>query len=114
MRILSSVDYEAVKQIRLHNFDRLHKSLGRFNKFTINLTEDDVPMYYPFLCENNSLREIFLEHNIYIPSCWRGMEESCSEPYELYLQKYMYPLIIDQRYDDSDIDRIIDCVRKVL
>ena len=70
-------------------------------------------MYYPFLFENNELREKFVENKIYIPSCWRKIEEKChSDSYELYLQKYMFPLIIDQRYDFDDMNRIIKLIKQ--
>lgn len=114
-RILQSIDYDEVKKIRLDNFHFLHEHLKTKNKFNIEITEDDVPMYYPFLCENDTLRDKFLDNNIYIPGCWRGMEERCSsDSYELYLKKYMFPLIIDQRYDKNDMKRMLDIINSEL
>ena len=113
--ILKSIDYNEVKKIRLENYHYLHDNLKSINKFNAIITEDDVPMYYPFLCENDILRERFLENKIYIPGCWRGMEERCpSDSYELYLKKYMFPLIIDQRYDKDDMKRMLDIINSVL
>ena len=114
-RILQSIDYDEVKKNRLDNFHFLHEHLKTKNKFNIEITEDDVPMYYPFLCENDTLRDKFLDNNIYIPGCWRGMEERCSsDSYELYLKKYMFPLIIDQRYDKNDMKRMLDIINSEL
>lgn len=111
-KICGNIDYERAKQKRLENFHYLAESLSDLNKLNINITDEDVPMYYPFLFEDDGLRQSFLQNNIYIASCWRNLETICEKSsYEIYLQKYLFPLIIDQRYDKQDLNRIIKIIR---
>lgn len=111
-KILANIDYEYCKMKRLKNYKYLQSELDRFNSLKTKIT-DDVPMYYPLLIENNDLRQKLVDEKIYIPKCWRNMEKNCKDKsYELYLQKYMHPLIIDQRYDIHDMDRIVKIIKK--
>lgn len=113
-KILSNINYKDCKQKRLNNYKYLQSELDIFNSFDTKIT-DDVPMYYPFLIKNDDLRKKLVEEKIYIPKCWRDMEKNCiDESYELYLQKYMHPLIIDQRYNIEDMKLIVKTIKKAL
>ena len=108
--ILQNIDYESARKKRLENYNFLKSNLEKYNLYNSNIT-DDVPMYYPLLIENEKLRSKFIENKIYIPQCWREMEKQCkTDSFELYLKKYMHPLLIDQRYDIEDMKRIISVV----
>ncbi len=69
--ILSHVDYKKAKTKRRNNFKYLHKFLRKYNKLKIELTDDDVPMYYPFYIKNDILREHLVKNKVYIPICWK-------------------------------------------
>lgn len=113
--ILETIDYDYAKRRRLENFYYLQNNLKSLNVCNVTINDVDVPMYYPFLIKNDLLRERFLENKIYIPSCWRGMEKKCPEnSYELYLKKYLLPLIIDQRYNLNDMERIVTIIKDTL
>lgn len=106
-RILQNIDYEYSKNKRIENFNYLHNELKSLNKLEINLC-DDVPMFYPLVLKNEKLRNKLIENKIYIQTCWKGMEKECkNRSYELFLQSYLFPLIIDQRYSKTDMDRIL-------
>ncbi len=117
--ILSHINYKEAKEKRLRNFNYLHKILKKYNKLKIALT-DDIPMYYPLYIENNKLREELVRNNIYIPKCWRGGEykqynsilQNCL--LEQDLSNYIFPLIIDQRYNISDMQKIIKIIKDVI
>jgi hypothetical protein len=109
-KILQNIDYEKAKERRLTNFCYLEKHLSEKNEFKFEIT-DDVPMYYPFLYNSNTLRSKLIGQNIYTPCCWNGMEIKLTEKMrESYLQKYMFPLIIDQRYSLDNMDKILQVI----
>lgn len=88
---------------RLENFKYLKKALDKYNLFKCDL-KNEVPMFYPFLYENAGLRKYLHNNHIYVSTFWERIEEKCSTySYEMYLKDYMYPLIIDQRYDIEDM-----------
>ena len=108
--ILQNIDYEEARKKRLENYNFLKANLEKYNLYNSDIT-DDVPMYYPFLIEDDDLRSKLIENKIYLPQCWREMEKNCqNDSYEVYLKKYMHPLLIDQRYDIEDMKRIVNVI----
>lgn len=116
-RILQSVDYEKVKQIRRRNFLYLHEKLKRLNQLdalAVRTTADgyyrmqeEVPMVYPFLYECDGLREHLVSHRVYVPQWWKWVAESEeAEEFERKLSRYLFALPIDQRYDEADMEQI--------
>lgn len=116
---LDGINYDQAKKIRLRNFYIIQDELSKYNELKFEIT-DDIPMYYPFLIQNSKLRKILLANNIYIPQCWRGLDtesydkNSQLSQWKYYLFQYMHPLIIDQRYDEKDMKKIINIVRSVI
>lgn len=108
--ILGNINYDFIRKKRIENYTYLKENLDKFNSINTDIT-DDVPMYYPLLIENTNLRNKLVENKIYIPQCWRNLETKCKDDsYEIYLKKYIHPLLIDQRYDIEDMKRIIDVI----
>ncbi len=109
-RILSSIDYDFIKNQRKLNLIRIHKNLGQLNEFKINL-ESETHMFYPLLIMKEGLREHLLKNKIYCPTLWRHVPEQCgyTDP-ETTFSKYMLLLPIDQRYDLNDMDNISEIV----
>ena len=111
-KLLRGVDYDIISEKRIKNYNYLKEHLDPINLLKTSIT-DDVPMYYPLLIENDSLRANLVKNKIYIPMCWKNMEFVCSkDSYELYLQKYIHPLIIDQRYNLDDMKRIVELIHE--
>jgi hypothetical protein len=102
--LLGNIDYEGAKHRRLENFRYVHDKLNKINQLAINLSEDDVPMVYPLLMERDDLRDKLIANKIYIARYWPETES--------YLQKYLLPLPIDQRYGIKDMERIIHLIEK--
>lgn len=114
-KLLKSFDYEKIKNNRLSNFKYLSDNLDEYNMFKFNITEEDVPMYYPFLTENKDLRKDLISNHIYLQECWRDIESKCSpNMYEMYLKKNLYLLIIDQRYNLDDMKKQVNIIKKHL
>ena len=47
--LMQSIDFEPIKQKRTANFKYLHKYLGEYNEFSIDINNIDGPLVYPFL-----------------------------------------------------------------
>jgi hypothetical protein len=110
-KLLSSIDYESVKQKRLKNFNFLAQRLDDRNELTIRKGENDVPIVYPLLIKDEVLRANLIQSKIYVATYWPEMEKKCyNQEYELYLQKYLLPLPIDQRYGEKEMKFIVEVI----
>jgi len=112
-KILHSIDYKEISEIRKRNFSYIHKKLGKINEMKIEISKSDVPMVYPFLIKNDKLREKLLKNKIYIPHWWKEVIKNVDKnSYENYLSNNLIPLPIDHRYDRKDFDFIISNILK--
>lgn len=108
-KLINSIDTKKAKKIRLENFEYLHEQLSKTNELNFNLDKDDVPMVYPYLIENENLRSKLINNKIYVAQYWSKIPEKY---YESYLQKYLLPLPIDQRYMQKDMSIILSIIEK--
>ena len=112
-KILSSVDYQKVANIRRNNFIVMDYLLRPYNELKWDLAEQ-VPMVYPFLI-NKPLRSILIANKIYVPQWWKYLIEITeSVDFENYLSKYLLPLPIDQRYNTKDILSLAQFILKII
>ena len=110
-RIMSSIDYHGVAERRRSNFNRLNEALDDINGIKWNLDDDAVPMVYPFLATDPSLRQRLIGQKIYVAQYWPNVLQSCDESsIEYTLTKQLLPLPIDQRYSEQDMARIIELI----
>ncbi|MDD2305483.1 MAG: hypothetical protein PHP53_12350 [Prolixibacteraceae bacterium] len=111
--ILSSINYDIIKQQRIENFYELHSYLKNTNKLKIELIDDQVPMVYPYYSDNQKLRGNLLKSNIYIATYWPNVMDWCSEnELEYQFAKRILPLPVDQRYGIMDMKKIIQLIKK--
>lgn len=96
--ILSRVELQPAKDRRIENFVYLREHLPTV--FPFDLSEDDVPMVYPYMTDNPNLRTRLIENNVFVASYWPGVRDGV-----LHCKKIV-PLPIDHRYDIADIERI--------
>ncbi len=100
--MLRGIDYKSVRQKRLENFNYIHAHLRNKNKLSISLTENDIPMVYPFLCDGAAeLRQKLINNKIFVAKYWSGIENPLTE---------ILPLPIDQRYDLNNMRQILECL----
>lgn len=112
-RIMQSIDYEVVAKKRKMNFLMLHEILGEENSLVLSFEDDEVPMVYPFLAPIKGLREKLIENQVFVARYWPNvLEWTAKDDIEGHLANQMLPLPIDQRYDEIDINRIIQIVKK--
>ncbi|WP_201542671.1 hypothetical protein [Psychrobacter faecalis] len=118
-RILNSIDYNRVCKQRRSNFIRLNDNLSEINLLT-NLIGNELdiinknvtPMIYPLVIKNGSLlRKYLIDNKIFVAKYWEDVlsNELRSDIEEFYTEN-LIPLPIDQRYNSSDMQRIIDAI----
>ena len=112
-KILRSIDYESVRRKRRDNFTYIHEMLKETNNYSIPDLANQVPMLYPYLCNNNGIREKLISEKIYTPTFWRDVLEhlSSSNTHEENYINNMLPLPIDQRYNHDDMNRISSIIK---
>ena len=107
--LLKSVDYKYIVDRRMANFKVAHALLGSINKlhFSEFMDEECVPMVYPLVLEKEDMVKILTENHIYTGRWWNHvLTEVPSDSFESCLSRYMIPVPIDQRYDDSTLSEI--------
>lgn len=110
--LLSSIDYEEIKDRRRCNFSLLHHALCNSNKLELpSLNTFECPMVYPYLTDNPNLRQRLIDNKIFVATYWPNIFEWCAkDTVEYNLAKQLIPLPIDQRYGEKDMKRIIEVI----
>lgn len=103
-RLMGNINYEKIKNKRVENYKYLYDNLG--NTINNTLLEDDVPMVYPYLTNDSSLRMKLIHNKIFVASYWPGISDINN------YNNTIIPLPIDQRYDKIDMDRIISLIKE--
>ena len=107
--LLHGIHYESVKQIRDANYSYLSERLDDRNE--LNAAKVPIgPFAYPFLIKNGrQLRQMLIEHKIYVPLLWPGVLTTCSpDTWEYRLAADLLPLPVDQRYGKEEMQQIVD------
>lgn len=109
--ILSTIDYETVKNKRIENYNYLDNFLKSSNKISLELNLENVPMVYPYWTKDLTLRKRLLENKVYTASYWPNVTEWCKEDsLEFKLVNEVVYLPIDQRYGFEDMNKIINLI----
>ena len=110
-RMMQGIDYEAAAQRRRTNYQILQDALGKSNNLELPLEVDAVPMVYPYLSSVKDIREKLIENKIFVARYWPNVLEWCKEDeLECLLAYKMQPLPVDQRYEESDMSKIIKVI----
>ncbi|HSH97725.1 MAG: hypothetical protein ACAH07_00265 [Methylophilaceae bacterium] len=110
--LLTAVDYPTVMQQRRLNFEQLHQALGAHNAWDWLLRSGQVPLTYPFYTRNTNLRVWLKENRVFTPQYWREVLDvvTASSIEHDYVSNIIH-LPIDQRYGESDMQRVIELVK---
>lgn len=100
--ILQHIDFIGSLEKRIANFKYLHSKLK--SSFPFAFSEDDVPMVYPYITEDLTLREHLIKNNIFVARYWPSIQEKNN------FSDKIIPLPIDHRYDFQDMDRICEVI----
>lgn len=111
-RLLSSIDFEVVKNRRRNTFERLHESLRKLNLFEMpSMDMFECPMVYPYLTEDASLRQKLIEDKVFVATYWPNVRDWTAEDrLERKLMNSLLPIPCDQRYGQLEIDYIREIV----
>ena len=109
-RLMESINYHETAQRRRANYELLHSALQSTNDLDLPL-EDAIPMVYPYLTEEDTLRQRLISEKIFIPTYWPNVFEWCRpEEREYLLAQRLCCLPIDQRYDKEEMRRILEVI----
>ena len=100
--MMRNCDYAFAKERRLSNFAYLREYLPTI--FPLNLSDDNVPMVYPYVTDTPNLRDRLIREKIFVPKYWPDVI-NCEA-----LAERIIPLPIDQRYGEEDMKRIVEVV----
>ncbi|SHF19821.1 hypothetical protein SAMN05444349_11335 [Bacteroides faecichinchillae] len=108
--ILKALDYQQIIQRRRENYMILSHHLNNLNKIKFNISDtDDVPMAYPFWNDKVNLRHSLISQKIFIPKYWQCVFEwTTAQDIETEFTERLYPIPIDQRYKEKEMNYIID------
>lgn len=96
---LSRLDMRLAAKRRHENFDFLLRHLP--TTFPLALSADDIPMVYPYMTDDASLRRKLIEAKIFVATYWPGVANCGRMPDRLV------PLPIDQRYGIAEMECVI-------
>ena len=109
--LLSGIDYTDAKRKRRDNYHCLDQELAESNGMRLELDDNAVPMVYPYLAEDSSLKKKLIANRIYVATYWPNVFMWCRDgDWEYELADRMVFLPVDQRYDQKDMDRIIETI----
>lgn len=113
--ILCGIDYGHVKIARNENYDVVSDALSGINQLR-SLRRPAVPFMYPLLVDGaKRIRGSAAKQLVYIPTLWPNvLEDSSAGKVARRYSADILPLPIDQRYDQQDMQRMIEVVRKCI
>lgn len=110
--LLCGIDYQGARRRRNENYALLEKELGSRNGLV--LKKPDGPYAYPFYCENGmEIKKKLAKQKIYVATLWPNVLE-LEGTMEKALAENILPLPCDQRYNGTDMMRIVEEVIKCI
>ncbi len=112
--LLANIDYENLKERQINNFKYLHAALGNDNIYEFdNFPEDTCPLSYMYYSEDPNLRKKLIDNKIFVSTYWKATLDLVKEDSAEYMiVNHLLPLPCDHRYDEEDMQRIVDVITK--
>lgn len=106
-RLMSGIDYEQARLLRMNHFLFLHERLGHLNRLSVEADSLSAPCYYPFWTAFPELRNVLIDKRVLIPLLWpEVLEQAPASSLERKLALHLLPLPVDQRCGPQDMERI--------
>lgn len=110
-RLMQSIDYEASALQRRNNFICLHDALADTNPLHLPLSDDAVPMVYPYLSADKTLKSRLIADKVFVATYWPNVLQWCHlDDWEYYLAERTVFIPVDQRYSQADLQRVIQII----
>jgi hypothetical protein len=110
-RLLATINFPAIREVRRRNFEQLHACLGGANRLPFGPDLSAVPLVYPFVAEHPGLRATLIENKVFVATYWPNVLEWCApDEWEHQLTMRLLPLPIDQRYGPAEMDQVAKLV----
>ncbi|MEM8571456.1 MAG: hypothetical protein AAGG56_11150 [Pseudomonadota bacterium] len=118
-KMMTSIDWETVRQRRLENFARIDALLGGSNARSWSVTAPQAPLCYPYTRTDADIptirKALAEEHNIFSPTYWPDVIARAQPgSLEVAMVNATLFLPIDQRITPDQIDFIADRVLRQL
>lgn len=111
--MMRGIDYREVASRRRENFKYLKEHLGATNQLQLPLVDDTVPMVYPYLTDDKTLKQRLISEKIFVATYWPNVFEWCKpEDLEYELAKKVVFIPIDQRYGQEEMQFIIKSIQQ--
>lgn len=111
---LLRIDYEKIKRKRLSNWAVLVEALANKNQLQLpTISEFECPMVYPYAVSNGQkLRKRLIENKVFVAKYWPNVLPCKGFELEVSLANNVMALPIDQRYEERDMERIINIIKQ--
>ena len=110
--ILGAIDYQAAKRQREKNFMFLSKALGKSNILEMNCPPG--PYAYPFYIQNGmTIKKELAQRKIYVATLWPNVIGTGLD-IETEFTENILPLPCDQRYVETDMQRVVDAIMELI
>ena len=111
--LLSGINYEEAKQRRRENYALLDDALKESNLIHFEFDSNAVPLVYPFLTEDETLRWRLIENKVFVATYWPNVKEWCnSNDFEYHLAQNMVFLPVDQRYGKEEMQSVLNVLNQ--
>lgn len=109
--LLGSLDFDFAREQRRENWSVLDNVLGESNRFKGGLSQNEVPLFYPYFCSKAGLRPFLISKGVFVGRYWPDVEDLVTpDSFEADLVEFMIPLPIDQRYGEQDMIRVLSII----
>lgn len=110
--LLANIDYDNLKERQIRNFKYLHSRLGKYNMYEFdNFPDETCPLSYMFYSEDADLRKKLIDNKIYVSTYWKAtLDLVDKDSAEYKIVNYLLPLPCDHRYDEEDMQHIVDVI----
>lgn len=111
--ILAGIDHNEVRKKRRENYLQLEEALKHKNQLHLEMDAESVPLVYPYLSDDNSLKQRLIENKVFVATYWPNVREwTTEEMLERKLTDNLIPVPCDQRYDSDAMNQIITIINE--
>lgn len=111
IQMMNGIDYRVVARKRRENYTYLQQHLAKTNQLFLELTKDVVPMVFPYLTEDQTLKQRLIDETIFVATYWPNVFEWCKQDdWEFVFAERTVFIPIDQRYGEDDMKRIVETI----